>query len=83
MLSNACLLAKFRFDTAENEPCKAMPPALPGKEQADRREPVNAPLSPAPGLKIRNPDAAEIRSNAEVTFFHATLASDVTSFDEF
>ena len=24
-LSNAYLLAKFRFDTAENEPCKACP----------------------------------------------------------
>ena len=34
-----------------------------------------------PGLKIRNPDAVEEWSNAEV-FLHVTLTSDVTNFDD-
>ena len=34
-----------------------------------------------PGLKIRNPDAVEEWSNAEV-FLHVTLTSDVTNLDD-
>ena len=34
-LSNACLLAKFGFDTAENEPCKVCLTLLRSLKQAD------------------------------------------------
>ena len=63
MLSNACLLAKFRFDTAENEPAKNLQkfakkmlillslPTTPGTPAAGaaRRPAERAQLSSPPG----------------------------------
>ena len=43
-LSNAYLLAKFGFDTAENEPCKICPP---GRGRRAGRGEAGAGLAPA------------------------------------